>query len=90
MKEYLKREYLMLNFSFYRFAFHTIRTPKTYPVRKKQFKIRVPLHHESNNILKNKSRQYEQYYRVRDHWLAKLELHWIAKLRLNCIKIFLR
>ena len=65
MQEYLEREYLMFNFSFYRFAFHTIKPPKTCPVRKKQYNILVPLHRKSNNIIRNRPEQI---------------LHWIAKL----------
>ena len=73
MQEYLEREYLMFNFSFYRFAFHTIKPPKTCPVRKKQFNILVQLHRKSNNIIRNRP------------WTDTTldcktgRLHWIAK-----------
>ena len=69
MQEYLEREYLMFNFSFYRFVFHTIKPPKTCPVRKKQFENLVQLHRKSNNIIRNRT----------DTTLdCKTGLHWIA------------
>ena len=93
MQEYLEREYLMFNFPFYRFVFHTIKPPKTCPVRKKLFNILVPLHRKSNNILRNRPWQMailkqNRYCKVRgsiglQNW-APLDcktgrLHWIAK-----------
>ena len=81
MQEYLEREYLMFNFSFYRFAFHTIKPPKTCPVRKKQYNILVPLHRKSNNIIRNRPEQIL-------HWIAKLGgsiglQNWEASLHQN-------
>ena len=87
----------MFNFSFYRFAFHTIKPPKTCPVRKKQCNILVPLHRKSNNIIRNRPEQIL-------HWIAKLGsiglqnweapldcktgLHWLAKSTpFSCAKI---
>ena len=66
MQEYLEREYLMFNFSFYRFVFHTIKTPKTCPVRKKQFNILVPLHRKSNIIQTVAILKQNRYCKVRD------------------------
>ena len=89
MQEYLEREYLMFNFSFYRFAFHTIKPPKTCPVRKKQFNILVPLHRKSNIIQTVAILKQNRYCKVRasiglQNW-APLDcktgrLHWLAKL----------
>ena len=73
----------MFNFSFYRFAFHTIKPPKTYPVRKKQCNILVPLHRKSNNITRNRT----------DTTLdCKTGLHWIApkSTPFSCAKISAR
>ena len=87
MQEYLEREYLMFNFSFYRFVFHTIKPPKTCPVRKKQFNILVPLHRKSNIIQTVAILKQNRYCKVRasiglQNWApldCKTGLHWIAK-----------
>ena len=96
MQEYLEREYLMFNFSFYRFVFHTIKPPKTCPVRKKQFNILVPLHRKSNIIQTVAILKQNRYCKVKDsiglqNWApldckncapldCKTGLHWLAKL----------
>ena len=82
MQEYLEREYLMFNFSFYRFVFHTIKPPKTCPVRKKQFNILVPLHRKSNIIQTVAILKQNRYCKGRDplHWLAKLGSIGLQKL----------
>ena len=104
MQEYLEREYLMFNFSFYRFVFHTIKPPKTCPVRKKQFENLVQLHRKSNNIIRNRQWQMailkqNRYCKVRasiglQNWApldCKTGLHWLAKSTpFSCAKISAR
>ena len=96
MQEYLEREYLMFNFSFYRFVFHTIKPPKTCPVRKKQFNILVPLHRKSNIIQTVAILKQNRYCKVRasiglQNWAlldCKTGLNWIAKSTpFSCAKI---